>query len=60
MRVITGAPSYFYYMSAYTVSNIWQTIDSALKRGFNVGCDTSGFTAFGLASSHAYHIIGTY
>lgn len=47
------------YLRNYTVKNIFDEIDSAIDMGFNVGVDTSG-SKFGLAGSHAYHIIGTY
>jgi Calpain family cysteine protease len=59
-RFLSGAPTFIYYSKDYNAANIWPMIDNALSRGFNVGCDTNGFTSFGLAASHAYHVIGTY
>ena len=62
LRVLTGAPSFMTPLDSsgpYTSSNIWSTISGALGRGFNIGVDTSG-SYFGLAGSHAYHVIGAF
>jgi hypothetical protein len=60
LRFLTGAPTYMIYTSSATSSAIWTEVDAAFKRGFNVGCDTSSSSSFGLPGSHAYHVLGTY
>ncbi len=60
LRVLTGAPTYFFFNSDNTAAETWTEIDEALKQNFNVGCDTSSSSVYGLAASHAYHVIGTY
>ena len=58
--MITGAPTYMLYTRDYTAASAWSEITTALNRGFNVGCDTTSSSAFGLPSSHAYAVIGAY
>jgi hypothetical protein len=49
-----------YYTSAVTGDAAFAAITDALNRNFLVGCDTSGSSLYGLATSHAYMILGTY
>jgi hypothetical protein len=46
LRVLTGAPTFMNYMSSYNATNIWSQVDTALKRGFNVGVDTSATSLY--------------
>jgi hypothetical protein len=49
-----------YYTSSVTGDQAYSAIQDALNRNFVVGCDTSGSSLYGLATSHAYAILGTY
>jgi hypothetical protein len=58
--MINGAPTYMIMSSSTNGPAAFSTISDALNRKFNVGCDTSGSSIYGIAGSHAYHVIGTY
>lgn len=60
MRILTGAPTYMLYSSSYTGDQAFSEITAALARGFNVGCDTSGSSIYGIATSHAYEVMSTH
>jgi hypothetical protein len=48
------------YTSGKTGDQAFSEIQAAKNRGFLVGCDTSGSSLYGLATSHAYMVLGTY
>jgi hypothetical protein len=48
------------YCSGYTGASAFAAISTALGRNFNVGADTSGSSTYGLATSHAYAVLGVY
>jgi hypothetical protein len=59
-RFFTGSPVYQFYMTDKSASQHFSAVKNALANNWAVGVDTSGSTAFGLVSSHAYAVFATY
>jgi hypothetical protein len=62
LKVLNGAPTYFYYFSNFKgkLDEVWSLISDAISKSYIVGVDTGASNNYGLVNNHAYTVLGQY